>query len=113
MMNERSTPTAAPHLLCGGQSIRSVARVTGAQQRTRSPSFWWTRGKACMAYHDDNVQDMEAQRVQAAGRSPVPLCRPPLQQIGRDTSELQSLMRISYAVFCLKKKTHIQQNLNT
>src|SRR3546814_9048072 len=24
-------------------------------------------------------------------------------QIGRDTSELQSLMRISYAVFCLKK----------
>src|SRR3546814_2071700 len=27
-----------------------------------------------------------------------------LQQIGRATSELQSLMRISYAVFCLKKK---------
>src|SRR3546814_4182361 len=29
--------------------------------------------------------------------------RDPLE-IGRDTSELQSLMRISYAVFCLKKK---------
>src|SRR3546814_3437747 len=31
------------------------------------------------------------------------------------TSELQSLMRISYAVFCLKKKTRNQQecNLNT
>src|SRR3546814_5576325 len=27
------------------------------------------------------------------------------------TSELQSLMRISYAVFCLKKKTHIRQIL--
>src|SRR3546814_4201666 len=27
------------------------------------------------------------------------------QQIGRHTSELQSLMSISYAVFCLKKKT--------
>src|SRR3546814_4036519 len=26
------------------------------------------------------------------------------------TSELQSLMRISYAVFCLKKKTHIIQS---
>src|SRR3546814_9527831 len=25
------------------------------------------------------------------------------------TSELQSLMRISYAVFCLKKKTHIKR----
>src|SRR3546814_3170761 len=27
-------------------------------------------------------------------------------EIGRATSELQSLMRISYAVFCLKKKKH-------
>src|SRR3546814_1907368 len=26
------------------------------------------------------------------------------------TSELQSLMRISYAVFCLKKKIHTQDN---
>src|SRR3546814_4514330 len=30
------------------------------------------------------------------------------------TSELQSLMRISYAVFCLKKKkTHVATSLNT
>src|SRR3546814_4359726 len=29
------------------------------------------------------------------------------------TSELQSLMRISYAVFCLKKKTHIYDRINT
>src|SRR3546814_8323871 len=28
------------------------------------------------------------------------------EQIGRAHSELQSLMRISYAVFCLKKKKH-------
>src|SRR3546814_5956378 len=28
------------------------------------------------------------------------------REIGRATSELQSLMRISYAVFCLKKKKH-------
>src|SRR3546814_6578159 len=28
------------------------------------------------------------------------------------TSELQSLMRISYAVFCLKKKTTIQHTIN-
>src|SRR3546814_2334616 len=27
------------------------------------------------------------------------------------TSELQSLMRISYAVFCLKKKTELQKNI--
>src|SRR3546814_6634626 len=29
------------------------------------------------------------------------------------TSELQSLMRISYAVFCLKKKTKKNTNVNT
>src|SRR3546814_1983554 len=29
------------------------------------------------------------------------------------TSELQSLMRISYAVFCLKKKNNTQQTNNT
>src|SRR3546814_9443678 len=29
------------------------------------------------------------------------------------TSELQSLMRISYAVFCLKKKNNISKNITT
>src|SRR3546814_9752624 len=31
-------------------------------------------------------------------------CRPPPNRSEEHTSELQSLMRISYAVFCLKKK---------
>src|SRR3546814_9538352 len=33
-----------------------------------------------------------------------------LQRSEEHTSELQSLMRISYAVFCLKKKTHTNYN---
>src|SRR3546814_7888629 len=33
-----------------------------------------------------------------------PLGRPPLARSEEHTSELQSLMRISYAVFCLKQK---------
>src|SRR3546814_10824776 len=33
-------------------------------------------------------------------------------EIGKHTSELQSLMRISYAVFCLKKKIKLQKNNN-
>src|SRR3546814_8040433 len=33
------------------------------------------------------------------------LCRPEFERSEEHTSELQSLMRISYAVFCLKKKT--------
>src|SRR3546814_6053438 len=36
-----------------------------------------------------------------------------LREIGRAHVELQSLMRISYAVFCLKKKTDITQHKNT
>src|SRR3546814_2378890 len=36
-----------------------------------------------------------------------------IQEIGRHTSELQSLMRISYAVFCLKKKKRKQNNRDT
>src|SRR3546814_9786829 len=39
---------------------------------------------------------------------------PPVFQMGRSeehTSELQSLMRISYAVFCLKKKNNTTPNL--
>src|SRR3546814_7945916 len=34
---------------------------------------------------------------------------PTLRRSEEHTSELQSLMRISYAVFCLKKQTHIQR----
>src|SRR3546814_7766478 len=34
----------------------------------------------------------------------------PEDQIGRAQSELQSLMRISYAVFCLKKKKYSTTN---
>src|SRR3546814_8098013 len=41
---------------------------------------------------------------------PRPGC--PVFRSEEHTSELQSLMRISYAVFCLKKKTK-QQNLHT
>src|SRR3546814_1725966 len=49
-----------------------------------------------------SAYDVEVQRV-AATRSPSD------DRSGRSeehTSELQSLMRISYAVFCLKKKNH-------
>src|SRR3546814_3518095 len=48
-----------------------------------------------------------------AGLLPRPLVDPHSGQPGRSaehTSELQSLMRISYAVFCLKKKTKKQFN---
>src|SRR3546814_4155623 len=39
-----------------------------------------------------------------AAKAPIWLLDEPANEIGRAHSELQSLMRISYAVFCLKKK---------
>src|SRR3546814_4356814 len=54
-------------------------------------------------------------RVAPSGGQDVPLDQPCAQgqhachRSEEHTSELQSLMRISYAVFCLKKKTPNQQ----
>src|SRR3546814_8002529 len=53
-----------------------------------------------------------------AGRSPLfriaRRCRDAVLRSEEHTSELQSLMRISYAVFCLKKKNILrQQNSHT
>src|SRR3546814_6619618 len=60
-----------------------------------------------------SLEDLLRPRVPATTKTPVPLPRIP--RLSADewirseehTSELQSLMRISYAVFCLKKKTII------
>src|SRR3546814_9829083 len=47
----------------------------------------------------------------ASGRESVPgPPAPPASRSEEHTSELQSLMRISYAVFCLKKKKNTQNH---
>src|SRR3546814_7418506 len=50
----------------------------------------------------------EAPRLQRAKRRVIgaEMLRLAVERSEEHTSELQSLMRISYAVFCLKKKTH-------
>src|SRR3546814_4899474 len=47
-------------------------------------------------------------RVKFINDHSLPKGRPLLIRSEEHTSELQSLMRISYAVFCLKKKTKLQ-----
>src|SRR3546814_4462116 len=52
----------------------------------------------------------------ASGAPPPPRRRSPRKRSEEHTSELQSLMRISYAVFCLKKKKNnytSSKNLHT
>src|SRR3546814_4878240 len=53
-------------------------------------------------YHDHNADGMRPGLVARLGTDAVALVRSE-----EHTSELQSLMRISYAVFCLKKKNSI------
>src|SRR3546814_2012163 len=59
---------------------------------------------------DIDQQEVAVGRQNRLCRHPLGLCRGVYRLALRSeehTSELQSLMRISYAVFCLKKITHI------
>lgn len=50
-------------LLCEGQSIRAVTRLTGASKNTVI-KLLVDAGKACMAYHDANVRSVASKRIQ-------------------------------------------------
>src|SRR3546814_6479887 len=52
-----------------------------------------------------NASQLHNQRVRRLSASRPRLMLARTSRSGEHTSELQSLMRISYAVFCLKKKT--------
>src|SRR3546814_8200707 len=58
----------------------------------------------------DHRSALSAAATRAAGADGAMLARAPQGRSEEHTSELQSLMRISYAVFCLKKQT---KNTNT
>src|SRR3546814_9301984 len=58
--------------------------------------------------HEDDDPAGDGRHRRHAG-----LRRRPRRRSEEHTSELQSLMRISYAVFCLKKKNTIQKHMHT
>ena len=51
------------HLLCEGSSIRAITRLTGASKNTVT-KLLIDAGKACADYHDANVRDVKAGRIQ-------------------------------------------------
>src|SRR3546814_1597759 len=57
--------------------------------------------------HPEHPEPARLDRRVERGRDPQPQHAPGIGRVRSEehTSELQSLMRISYAVFCLKKKT--------
>src|SRR3546814_10176932 len=57
------------------------------------------------------IEEQSRSSGQVQSQAPNPIGRTPLLRSEEHTSELQSLMRISYAVFCLKKKkTNVTTN---
>src|SRR3546814_4093795 len=79
--------------------------------RSRDMPWAQVRAEACLPNDSDRLFDLEA-RDRGGRRAGLP-ARTPHQARGavaqvvrseEHTSELQSLMRISYAVFCLNKK---------
>src|SRR3546814_9318633 len=108
------TDTLFPYTpLCRSTAIVAAPRskVISARSQSRGKlgricnSFWMSR--------TPRISSTARRHVQAA--APVYQVHPPRPRWGatpamrseEHTSELQSLMRISYAVFCLKKKQHI------
>src|SRR3546814_9524912 len=88
--------------------------------RARYPLRRWTRAEGTVrpaadrAQHVDVVAVVDYLRLRDAGDAAQPaLCGADLARSEEHTSELQSLMRISYAVFCLKKKNHKKNKHNT
>jgi IS1 family transposase len=64
-MNKLSSAERARilHLLCEGQSIRAITRLTGASKNTVA-KLLVDAGKACARFHDERVRGVAARRVQ-------------------------------------------------
>src|SRR3546814_17639084 len=69
-----------------------------------------SRGQADRADRDLLLRGLERRWL---GPGPRRAGRPDRSRSEEHTSELQSLMRISYAVFCLNKKTKLSDNHTT
>src|SRR3546814_10363157 len=92
----------------------TLFRSGTAQQGGGRPERVRPRGRDPPARHAQAPRDL---RDHAAGRRRLdPVADgagPPQRRSEEHTSELQSLMRISYAVFCLKKKTNTETSCLT
>src|SRR3546814_8833351 len=94
--------------------MRAPPRSTRADTRFPYTTLFRARGRGRLARRDDGgghagAGDLPARRDEAHYRvGELPDLQPGREQLERSdkhTSEIKSLMRISYAVFCLKTKS--------
>src|SRR3546814_4212983 len=89
--------------------LRTLAKVQGRQVIVavhERPLFEYLALELSPAFPGDKLITVELGRS-AAGSTRYDPTVIAFERSEEHTSELQSLMRISYAVFCLKKKTSI------
>src|SRR3546814_6039892 len=102
--------------MCEDRKARS-GRVTGLRIRVDTgPVYEHGRQQRALlpAFPDLRALGSRARRLWVASCRCNPVHDPPSKWRSEEhTSELQSLMRISYAVFCLKKQTHLTNNHST
>src|SRR3546814_1488521 len=91
-----------------GEPLRAAFDLRAARAYPQRP--FQPRIRVCLAGRSSPPADFPTVRIaHVPTRHPQRLRRHPLWRSEEHTSELQSLMRISYAVFCLKTKKK-QQN---
>src|SRR3546814_8443451 len=89
-------------------------QIALSEQTRLTGKVVWTREGRCGVEFDEAVDAVDILRRLAAERQSGDYRPPRLSVHGdRKTSELQSLMRISYAVFCLQNKTITQTSRTT
>src|SRR3546814_10764068 len=96
-----------------------IVEVRGDRDDLMTTGYACLKGLQAPASYNAADRVLQPLKRQADGSfQPIPLeqaldeIAAKLRQIRSEehTSELQSLMRISYAVFCLKKKTHTERD---
>src|SRR3546814_8895370 len=87
------------------RALRLVGSPSPSKGRERSPRG--RTGSSMIVIPSGNIRLPSESRRKLDLRVMAAPVMPPRSE--EHTSELQSLMRISYAVFCLKKKTQIQK----
>src|SRR3546814_11234158 len=120
-MDRRAGHNSATKARRGGSTVIPGAAVAAMARNSSSGTLGPISRRQGVSARGDSGRAARAQRRRAAPTAPPPAetmtsplpgapWRPLLRAADRSeehTSELQSLMRISYAVFCLKKKTKI------